>query len=100
MMRAAVLLACAALSACGTNSYCLSQQEYQKAEVAPDLRQVSGLELPDSPSALRLPPPPATSVPFGTKGEDGTGVCLDKPPRLAMPSKPAGPMPEEAKPVS
>lgn len=94
MIRFAVLLACCGLAACGANSYCLVQQDYQKAEIVPELRAADGLEMPDSPSALRLPAAPANPAPFGVRNKDGEGVCLDKPPRMpaspaAAPAKPA-----------
>ena len=95
MLRVVCLLACAALSACSVNSYCLTQQDYQKAEVVPELRSVEGLEIPASPSALRLPDAPANPAPFGQRAEDGSGMCLDKPPALALPT-----LPPETKPAS
>lgn len=77
------------LSACGANRYCLVEQEYQRAEVASELQPAEGLSLPESPSALRLPPAPAKPVPFGVANAKGVGNCLDKPPRLA--AKPVAP---------
>jgi hypothetical protein len=67
------------------------EQEYQRAAIAPDLQPVEGLSLPESPSALRLPPAPAKNVPFGTEGPEGEGVCLDKPPRMAAPASSPAP---------
>jgi hypothetical protein len=81
------------LGACGTNSYCLNEQDYQKARVVPELRSADGLTMPNSPSALRLPSPPANGEPFGTEDEQGAGVCLDKPPAMAAPAAPAEPTP-------
>lgn len=94
MIRSVLLLACCAMSACGANSYCLVQQDYQKAKIVPELRAADGLEIPESPSALRLPAKPANAEPFGVRAADGQGVCLDKPPRL--PDAPA----EAAKPAA
>ncbi|MGQ0502685.1 MAG: hypothetical protein ACT4P0_08800 [Panacagrimonas sp.] len=82
MMRAVLLVTCVALNACAANSYCLAKQNYQNAETARELRPVDGLTIPGSPSALRLPKPPANPQPFGQKDENGDGVCLDKPPRM------------------
>lgn len=82
MVRVVVLAACCSLSACGVNKYCVTQQDYQIAGVVPELRPAAGLQLPDSPSALRLPPPPANRVPFGERAEDGTISCLDQPPPM------------------
>lgn len=86
MIRFVVLAVSLGLGACGANSYCLVQQDYEKAEMVPELKGVDGLVMPNSPSALRLPPPPTDPVPFGREAEDGSGVCLDKPPRLAIPA--------------
>lgn len=86
MMRFFLLLVASfGLGACGANSYCLVSQDYEKAEMVSELKSADGLEMPNSPSALRLPPAPTNPVPFGREAEDGSGVCLDKPPRLARP---------------
>ena len=85
MIRMTLILLSAALSsACASNSYCLSEQDYQLAQVAPEVQPVDELRLPTTGSSLRLPPEPEKDVPFGRKAEDGTGVCLDKPPRLVI----------------
>lgn len=84
------------LGACSTNSYCLSEQDYQKARVVPELRSAEGLTMPNSPSALRLPAAPASNEPFGVKDSEGAGVCLDKPPAMATPAAPT----EPAKPTT
>ncbi|HKY22262.1 MAG TPA: hypothetical protein VJM31_13700 [Vicinamibacterales bacterium] len=91
-----VLGSVALLSACSGNSYCLVQKDYQKARVVPELRSTEGLAMPNSPTALRLPPEPASNEPFGKKDARGAGVCLDKPPDMAQP---AAPLPE-AKPAT
>lgn len=75
------------LAACSTNSYCLGEQDYQKAQVVPELRSAEGLTMPNSPSALRLPAAPASVEPFGRRDEEGGGVCLDKPPEMAQPAE-------------
>lgn len=85
MLRVVCLAACVALSACGMNSYCLVEQDYQKAQVVPELQPVDGLEIPVSPSALRLPDAPADPAPFGQRAKDGSGMCLDRPPELTLP---------------
>ncbi len=88
LLRVPVLLLClAGVAACSSNNYCLVDQDYQKAEIVPELQPVEGLAMPVSPSALRLPEKPATTVPFGTKNKDGDGVCLDKPPEMAAQDK-------------
>lgn len=82
-----LVLSLSGVAACSSNSYCLVKQDYQKAEVVPELKPVEGLAMPASPSALRLPDRPTNAVPFGVKNADGDGVCLDKPPQMAMPEK-------------
>jgi len=83
-----LILAAVALSACTRNSYCLKEQPYQKAVTLPALTPVAGLKLPDSVSALRGPPAPATSVPFGIPNDEGQGQCLDQPPPLVESATP------------
>lgn len=86
LIRALSLLTLAGLSsACGVNTYCLTDQPYQRAQIAPEMKPVEGLSLPTTGSALRLPEAPENPKPFGVKNEEGAGVCLDKPPRLVMP---------------
>ena len=87
LLRNSMLLACVAMSACSVNNYCLVELDYQKAEPVPELHGTDELAMPQSPSALRLPPQPQTKVPFGQRAEDGTGVCLDRPPTVGLPSK-------------
>ncbi len=84
MKRIALILLMSQLAACATNSYCLRDQDYQIAQVAPELKPVDELRLPTTGSALRLPPPPENPQPFGVATEEGDGVCLDKPPRLVI----------------
>lgn len=73
------------LGGCAANHYCLADQKYQHAENRPPLTPVVGLSLPDSATALRIPPPPVAAVPFGVRNEAGEGVCLDKPPPMPAP---------------
>lgn len=82
-----VIVAVTLLAACAPNNYCLKEQKYAHAENRPPLTPVAGLSLPDSATALRIPPPPTAVVPFGYRNEQGAGVCLDKPP--TMPAAPA-----------
>ena len=74
------------LSGCASNRYCLADQKYSHAENRPTLTVVDGLKLPESATALRIPPPPPATVPFGTRDEKGDGVCLDKPPPMPAPA--------------
>jgi hypothetical protein len=93
-MKGRLLLAATGLSllvtGCASNSYCLGKQPYENAEERPPLQSVGDLKLPDSPTALRVPPKPANPVPFGVANAKGDGVCLDKPPAFT-PSSPVVP---------
>jgi uncharacterized lipoprotein len=81
-----VIAAATLLAACAPNSYCLKEQKYEHSENRPPLTPVVGLNLPDSATALRIPPPPVAVVPFGYRNEAGEGVCLDKPPAMPAPA--------------
>ena len=87
LLRVFSVVASLGITACTSNNYCLVDQDYQKAEIVPELRPVDGLAIPASPSALRLPERPGTAVPFGTKNAEGDGVCLDKPPEMVRPDR-------------
>jgi uncharacterized lipoprotein len=95
--------AVAFLSGCASGGYCLGEQPYMKAQSVPPLTPAEGLKLPESSGALKIPPPPKETVPYGQKVKDEKGdevvQCLDKPP--AMPKsaeeKPATPPVEEKK---
>ena len=96
------LVSALALSACTANSYCDGAQNYEKAKTVPPLQGVQGLKLPESATALKIPPAPANAVAYGThvKDKDGDDViqCLDKPPD--MPPVPVvPPKVEEKKPA-
>jgi len=77
------------LAGCASESYCLRQQRYDKAQSVAPIAAGEGLSLPQSPTALKVPPPPANDTPFGIlltggrKSNNGTRVqCLDQPPPL------------------
>jgi uncharacterized lipoprotein len=76
------------LAACSATRHCERAQPYQSAETLPPLEPVDGIEPPRSASALRIPPPPPTAVPFAMKEPDPERPdrmvtrCLDVPPRL------------------
>jgi hypothetical protein len=99
------LLACVlVLGGCAAGSYCEGQQDYQRARSVPALKPAEGLKVPESGTALRIPPAPANPVPYGDvrKDEDGDTVvhCLDKPPELpplAAEPEPAQPAPAPEK---
>jgi uncharacterized lipoprotein len=102
VVKGLLLLSACALGACASNSYCEGDQAYQKAKTLPPLAGVEGLKVPESASALKIPPAPPNAVAYGThvKNEKGKDVlqCLDKPPDMPPPAAPA-PKPEEKKPA-
>lgn len=77
------------LAGCSNTRRCETEQKYQTAKTAPVPASIEGMSVPDSPSALRIPSPPAQNVPFGQERVDkakGKTVyeCLDTPPRLKV----------------
>ncbi|SFF43029.1 hypothetical protein SAMN04488120_10460 [Fontimonas thermophila] len=103
MMRRSILL-CAGLfvSACGGISrHCEGEFDYQRAQTLPPPAEVPGLQVPESPSALRIPPEPQTVVPFARQVQDPDNPdktrieCLDIPPRMrSEPAEPVTPAPK------
>lgn len=83
------------LGACSANRHCVGEFDYQKAQTLAAPAEVAGLKLPESPSALRIPPPPPGNVPYANTVPDPeepgeTRVeCLDVPPRLPVEAAPA-----------
>jgi hypothetical protein len=75
-----------ALSGCAVNSYCTGEMDYQTAPSIPPLQGGEGVRIPESASALKIPPPPANPVGYGEIRKDAEGDdvihCLDKPPEL------------------
>jgi hypothetical protein len=99
-MRTILLLPALALGGCAVNSYCEGEQDYMEAKSLAPLQSADGAKVPESASALRIPPPPANPVPFGqtVKDEDGDDAvsCLDKPPEMAaLPAAKATPPAEQ-----
>jgi len=99
MIRTLPLLAAAVvLAGCASRDPCLRDTEYQQAGSQPPAVSVDGLKLPESASALRIPPAPPSSA---TLPE---GQCLQTPPRMPEPpaekaaDKPAVPAPAVATP--
>ena len=94
------IAAVALLAACSANRHCVGDFPYQRAATLTPPTQVEGLAMPESVSALRIPPPPAESVPYAREVPDprnpgSTHVqCLDVPPRLV--EEPAVPTDEAA----
>lgn len=85
VIAAALLLL---LGACSSTRHCERAQPYQRAETLPPLEAVDGIEPPRSASALRIPEPPPTAVPFAVKEPDPERPdrmvtrCLDVPPGI------------------
>lgn len=97
-------LAPALLAGCAASSYCTGEQKYQKARSVPALQGVEGVTLPDSATALKIPPPPERAVAYGEvyTDEDGDEAvrCLDKPPAMPPVTAPvAAPAPAPAAPA-
>lgn len=98
--RFLLLLAPALLGGCAVSSYCTGEQRYQQAPSVPELHGADGLVIPESATALDIPPPPAKAVAFGEVYEDAEGDeqvrCLDKPPAMPPVTEPAAaPAPAE-----
>ncbi len=95
------LLGALVLSACA-GERCLKEQPYAHARSVPVLQPVDGLKVPESSSALRIPPPPAEPEPFGRKVRNAKGKqvveCLDEPPRMTAPAPPLPASPPGSKP--
>jgi len=91
-MKILFLAPALALAGCAVNSYCEGEQDYAKAQSLPPLQDVEGAKVPESPSALKIPPPPQNPVAFGEtyKDEDGDDAirCLDKPPEMPPQAEP------------
>ena len=98
----------ASIGACAPAVYCEGDLLYQNARSIPAVQPTDGLTPRESASALKIPPAPATTVPYGETvlNEDGdeTVRCLDRPPELPAralppePAKPAEPKAEEKAP--
>ncbi|MCI0750056.1 MAG: hypothetical protein L0Y32_05895 [Nevskiales bacterium] len=84
-----VLLVALGLGACAPGWYCQGELEYQKAGSVPPLKMTPDLKLPESSSALNIPPAPKQSTPYGESYQDADGKerirCLDMPPTLPEP---------------
>jgi len=76
----------AAAGGCAPAVYCEGDLLYQNAISIPVVQPTEGLQPRESASALKIPPVPATVVPYGETvlDEDGDQIvrCLDRPPEL------------------
>jgi hypothetical protein len=95
-LRPLALVVTVFLGACASNSYCEGEQGYETAPSVPELKPVDGMVLPQSGSALRVPPPPANPVPYGEPVKDADGDdavrCLDRPPEMPPPKPEVEPL--------
>lgn len=105
MKATAVILPLAALLLGGCaagGGHCMGELDYQQATSLPPAAPVTGLAVEDSPSALKIPPPPTNPVPFGQTVPDPEDPgeemvqCLDVPPALPPVAEPAA-APQPAK---
>ncbi|MGQ0586201.1 MAG: hypothetical protein ACT4PK_03245 [Gammaproteobacteria bacterium] len=96
-LKLLTLIPVLALAGCASVSQCSGTQAYRDATSVPVVQSTESLKLKDSPSALKIPPAPATAVPYGEVYVDEDGDervrCLDIPP--VMPA----PLPEAPKPA-
>ena len=76
----------AAVGGCAPAVYCEGDLLYQNAGSIPVVQPAEGLQPRESASALKIPPAPATLVPYGETVLDADGDetvrCLDRPPEL------------------
>ena len=96
----------AAAGGCAPAVYCEGDLVYQNAGSIPVVQPADGLQPRESASALKIPPAPATLVPYGETVVDADGDetvrCLDRPPELPArnlePAPKAEPKAEEKAP--
>lgn len=94
----ALALLALSLVGCATDGACTDKAKYREAESITVIQGTGDLRLPESPSALRIPPlteaaQAAASEPV-THGKGRRGACLDVPP----PMPPQEPEPTPAAP--
>ena len=89
-VRASVLLGVLLFAGCASKSYCMKEQKYDHVASIPPITGGEGLKIPNSPTALRVPPVPAPAqdAPFGSRVIDPEHphrtdyACLDEPPPM------------------
>jgi len=91
-MKVSMLIPLLLLGGCAASSYCEGEQDYEADSSIPALQPADDLRIKESASALKIPPAPENSVPFGEhqKDEDGDAVvrCLDRPPEMPPSAEP------------
>lgn len=85
------------LSACATDRECTQDASYRKASSVTPIRGTGELQLPESPSALRIPPiseaAKAAAAEPVSYGKGRRAGCLDIPPTLPpVEPEPAAPV--------
>lgn len=94
MSRTVVLvLAATLLAGCASRNACIGDTAYKQAATLPPPVTVDGLKMPESASALRIPPAPAAAQPAGEE------VCLQTPPAMPPLSEKPGKEIEVAPPT-
>jgi hypothetical protein len=89
-LRLPLLLGALLLAGCGSKAYCMREQRYDHVPSIPPITGGEGLNIPNSPTALRVPPPApgAQDEPYGSTVVDPRHpgrtqyACLDDPPPL------------------
>jgi hypothetical protein len=89
-LRLPLLFGALLLAGCNSKSYCMREQRYDHVPSIPPITGGEGLNIPNSPTALRVPPaaPNAPNEPFGSTVVDPKHpgrtqyACLDEPPPL------------------
>ena len=83
------LAAVASLSACATNTQCNASSDYRNATSVEPIKGIGAISVPESPSALRIPPATrqeaSAATPAPAKVNRRTS-CLDFPPEMAAPA--------------
>lgn len=89
-VRLPLLLGVLLFAGCASKSYCMKPQKYDHVASIPPITGGEGLKIPNSPTALRVPPAPAPAqdAPYGSKVIDPKHpsrteyACLDEPPPM------------------
>lgn len=85
------------LVGCATDRECTAKARYRQAESIPVIQGTGDLHLPESPSALRIPPlseaAKAAAAEPVARGKGRRGACLDVPPQMPPQEESAPPPP-------
>jgi hypothetical protein len=83
------------VSACANHAYCERKPQYYGAASVPPIQGAGNLKVPESPTAMRVPPQPPSELAFGTRVPDPkhpgrhSVQCLDQPPPMVEAPAPA-----------